>query len=82
MAIFKKNSPLEGNPCMPSGELLEFTGMYYETDDADKIAYVRGFKNYTEVESREEITEAKPIAKAQTGTMSAAGLATLAKQNS
>lgn len=81
MAIFKKQSPLEGNLCMPSGVALEFTGMYFETEDEAQLEYIRGFKNYVEVEARDEVIEAKPTPKAATGIMNAAKLAGLAAQN-
>jgi len=82
MAIFKKQSPLEGNPCKPDGNMLEFTGLYYETDDESDIAFLKGFKCYSMVDSKEEVQVQPPKqAKAMTGVISAAGLAGLAAQN-
>lgn len=82
MAIFKKNSPLDGNPCTPQGKMLEFKDMYYETEDEAEIAYLQEFKCFTQVEARDEIVEAKPTqAKSATGVISAAKLAGLAAQN-
>ena len=82
MAIFKKQSPLEGNPCKPDGVILAFTGLYFETENEADIEFLKGFKCYQEVEAKEEIIEAKPVqAKAMTGVISASKLAGLAAHN-
>ncbi len=77
MAIFKKQSPLEGNPCRTNGNMIEFSGLYYETEDEADIEFLSGFKCYTRVEAKEI-----PIgAKAVTGSISSANLAKLAAAN-
>ena len=81
MAIFKKISPLEGNPCRPNGVAIEFKGQYFETEDEADIEFLSGFKCYVQVESKEEAPAEKPAAKATTGTISAAKLASMAAQN-
>ena len=82
MAIFKKISPLEGNPMKSDGVSIEFKGMYYETEDKEEIEFISGFKQYVQVESKEEAQETpKQEAKAATGTISAASLAKMAAAN-
>ena len=82
MAIFKKISPLEGNPMKSDGVPIEFKGMYYETEDKEEIEFISGFKQYVQVESKEETQETpKQEAKAATGTISAASLAKMAAAN-
>lgn len=81
MTIFKKVSPLEGSPMKFDGTRIEFDGMYYETENEEEIEFLSGFKQYVQVESREEVPVAKPAAKATTGTISAANLAKMAAQN-
>lgn len=82
MAIFKKISPLEGNPMQADGTQIEFKGMYYETEDKDVIEFLSKFKQYAQVSAKEETESApKPAAKATTGTISAASLAKMAAQN-
>lgn len=82
MAIFKKISPLEGNPMKSDGVSIEFKGMYYETEDKEEIEFISGFKQYVQVESKEETQETpKQEAKAATGTISAASLAKMAAAN-
>lgn len=87
MAIFKKTSPLEGNPCKSNGVSIEFKGMYYETDDEDEIDFLSQFKCYTQAEETELITKEeaeeaeKPVIKAATGVISASKLAGIAAQN-
>ncbi len=85
MAIFKKQSPLEGNPCRTNGTMIEFSGLYYETEDEADIEFLSSFKCYTRVEAKEEESaEAKEIpigAKAVTGSISSANLAKLAAAN-
>lgn len=82
MAIFKKISPLEGNPMKANGVSIEFKGMYYETEDESEIEFISGFKQYVQVEAKEEVSDApKQEAKAATGTISAASLAKMAAAN-
>lgn len=82
MAIFKKISPLEGNPMKANGVSIEFKGMYYETEDESEIEFISGFKQYKKVEAKEEVSDApKQEAKAATGTISAASLAKMAAAN-
>lgn len=82
MAIFKKVSPLEGNPTRTNGVMIEFTGLYYETENEEDIEFLKGFKCYQEVESREVAEVIKPQApKTSTGVVSAANLAKLAATN-
>lgn len=82
MAIFKKISPLEGNPMKANGVSIEFKGMYYETEDTEEIEFISGFKQYVQVEAKEEVSDApKQEAKAATGTISAASLAKMAAAN-
>lgn len=82
MAIFKKISPLEGNPMKANGVSIEFKGMYYETEDEAEIEFISGFKQYVQVEAKEEVSVAhKQEAKAATGTISAASLAKMAAAN-
>lgn len=84
MAIFKKTSPLEGNPCKSNGVSIEFKGMYYETNDEDEIEFLSQFKCYIQAEETELITKEeaeKSIPKAATGVISASKLAGLAAQN-
>lgn len=84
MAIFKKTSPLEGNPCKSNGVSIEFKGMYYETNDEDEIEFLSQFKCYTQAEETELITKEeaeKSIPKAVTGVISASKLAGIAAQN-
>ena len=83
MAIFKKISPLEGNPMKANGVSIEFKGMYYETEDTKEIEFLSGFKQYVQVEAKEEeVSDApKQEAKAATGTISAASLAKMAAAN-
>lgn len=84
MAIIKKTSPLEGNPCKSNGVSIEFKGMYYETNDEDEIEFLSQFKCYIQAEETELITKEeaeKSIPKAATGVISASKLAGLAAQN-
>ena len=81
MAIFKKISPLEGNPMRADGTPIVFTGLYFETDAETDIEFLSKFKQYEQVESREEVETKKPEPKAATGTISAASLAKMAAAN-
>lgn len=81
MTIFKKISPLEGNPMRTDGTPIVFDGLYFETDDELDIEFLSKFKQYKQVEAREEVETKKPEAKAATGTISAASLAKMAAAN-
>lgn len=79
--IFKKQSPLEGNPIRSNGVAIEFSGLYYETEDEGDIEFLSGFKCYSKVKEKESQEPAKTAPKAATGTISSAKLAGLAAQN-
>lgn len=86
MAIFKKISPLEGNPCRSNGVAIEFKGLFHITENEDDIEFLSQFKCYEQI-SQEDYDSfgaqvpKKAEPKAATGVISAAKLAGIAAQN-
>lgn len=81
MTIFKKISPLEGNPMRGDGTQITFSGLYYETENEADIELLSNMKQYVQVESRETEEVVEVAKKATTGVISSTKLAELAAQN-